>query len=147
MRRVERTFGLLLALVFARSSTAHVASPYAFLDAISGYQMLDRSSAVIVAAFVPFLQMALAVTLVFHWWPATSYALATFCFLIFLSVQAIAVYRGLDISCGCFGTAASVRVGRSTMIFTAICAVVSMFGWIIHWWQSRKPKCGPIGQR
>jgi hypothetical protein len=140
-RHVERVAGWLTSIVLGRSALAHLAQPYAFLDAIGGYRIVPADLEVVVAAALPALQLTLAVALALGWWTGSAHGLAALCFLAFAAAQTSAILRGLEISCGCFGAAASVQVSGRTLGFALACAAVSLCGWIADRIGSKEASC------
>jgi prepilin-type N-terminal cleavage/methylation domain-containing protein/prepilin-type processing-associated H-X9-DG protein len=81
------------------------------LGSVLDYDLIPASVAVAVAATLPFAQLVLGVALLFI--PAyrrAAFAASLVLFLGFLAVQVSAYARGLDISCGCFGSGGA-RIG------------------------------------
>lgn len=128
---VERLCGVVAAAILVQSSFAHLANPYAFLDTVFSYRLVPEWAGPWVAAVVPFLQLVLAVCLVARWWPRTAYAGAVLLFLTFAAVQAVTLARGLDISCGCFGSLGGSTISWRTLALAGSCALACALGLIL----------------
>ncbi len=132
---MRRLFALLTGLgvivLFVESSAAHLANPYAFLSAVYSYKMVSPTVGLFIAAVLPFFQAVIAACLLFRVFPPAAYAAAGLLFLVFGSAQASVLYRGLNISCGCFGVAENNPVtgySLTTSIgFAAACLASSFF--------------------
>jgi len=84
----------------------------AFATAVQNYQLtpplhltssLTISSAILIAVYLPWLELAAGVALIFRKLQAGALALMAGMTLMFLVAIGSAWARGLDISCGCFG--------------------------------------------
>jgi uncharacterized membrane protein YphA (DoxX/SURF4 family) len=93
---------LLLGSIFLFSGLAKMRAPYEFLAAIYEYQLTGPFLSLLIAIVLPWLEVLVAICL----WAKILYrgAMITAAILltIFAMVLAIAIYRQLDISCGCF---------------------------------------------
>jgi len=100
-----------LAVALIVSASGHVFNSYQFLSGVLDYQLLPDGVAIALAAVLPYVQLAAGVALLAV--PSCRRAALLVCallFLGFLTAQASAFHRGLDISCGCFG-ASEDRIG------------------------------------
>lgn len=125
---VTRLLGMLIGAILARSAFAHLSNPYAFLDAVVAYQLIQGVPSIIAAILLPCLQLTLAFALIVGWWIREAFALTLLLFVGFMGVQISAIARGLDVTCGCFGTAASVKVGWQTFGLCSACAITAAVG-------------------
>jgi hypothetical protein len=66
-----------------------------------------------------------------RWRLRSAYSFLAFLFVVFIAVQSSAVYRGLHISCGCFGAGESLPVGPWTIAFSGFCSVASTVGFFV----------------
>ncbi len=127
----ERGAGLALAVVLLRSAAVHAGNPYYFLSSVYSYQIIGTEAGVYAAATLPAVQIALAVCLFFRWWARGAYVASAVLFAGFTVVQASALNRGLDISCGCFGAADSLPVSSGTLALAATCSTVAVVGFLL----------------
>jgi len=126
---IERASALVLALLLLRSSFAHLGNPYYFLSTVYSYQLVGIRVGQWVSLVLPFLQLTTAIALLLRWWITEAFVLAAIQFLTFSIIQAVTIYRGLDISCGCFGASNSLKVGWSTFAISTTALGVAMLGW------------------
>ena len=104
--------GLLLV-----SASAHVFNGYQLYASVLDYRLLPASVATMVAAVLPFAQLAVGVSILFvPIYRRAALLLAAVLFSAFLFAQTSAYERGLDISCGCFGGDGSQIGWRSIAI-------------------------------
>lgn len=123
--------GVGLAAVLMRSAFAHVGNPYQFMSAVYAYQLLPPVLVPWLAAILPFLQLTVAVGLLFRWWPRENYLVAAGLFAAFTAGQAWAVWKGLQIPCGCFGTTDGLTIGRPTLALAALFLCVALLGFAL----------------
>jgi hypothetical protein len=110
--------GLLLV-----SACAHLKNSYFFLGTVYSYQIVQPSLGIVIAAFLPFLQIVLALCLLSNAFMAPVVLLSSLLFSLFIAVQLYAVHARLDITCGCFGVDSAKRVGLESLL-------VAGSGWI-----------------
>lgn len=120
----------ITAFAFARSAFVHIANPYQFLRSIDGYRLLPMTITPYLAYTIPVLQMFLSLGLMFG--ELKRYAIASASLLLLFSVaQGSAIFRGIDLSCGCFSSSGGDRIGLATLSvplglgLTLLTAVVS----------------------
>ena len=96
------------------SGLAKLRAPYEFLASVYGYELTGPLLSLVIATVLPWLEVLVAVCL----WGKFLYrgALATAIGLggLFCTVVGIALYRQLDISCGCF--IAEDKIGYATLL-------------------------------
>lgn len=93
--------------VFLASFFSKVLKPYQFLEQVYGYEMVGERWGVLTAFFIPWLEMMLAFFLLAGIALEGAFFLSALLMLLFSLVQSFALYRGLDISCGCFSATES----------------------------------------
>ena len=93
---------LTLASVLLCSGLAKLRAPYEFLGSIYGYELTGPLLSLVIATVLPWLEVIVAICL----WGKLLYRgaliVAVMLTFMFSSVLGIALYRQLDISCGCF---------------------------------------------
>jgi hypothetical protein len=122
---------LYVVIALGYSALIHIDNSHLFLDTILKYKLLPITLAVFCAGYLPFLQLTLAIGLVLN--PGSRrwcFAMCILLFLAFLGMQLQAYFRNLDISCGCFGTSATAKIGWQSLSLPAIGIVCSLMGFI-----------------
>jgi hypothetical protein len=90
-------------LTFCVSAFFHFGNPVLFLKSLIQYEIGLGSFAPIVATVLPPVLLVTGVWLIFGIWPIVCEPVAVFILSCFVIVQCWAYFRGLQISCGCFG--------------------------------------------
>jgi hypothetical protein len=121
--RLSSLVAVPLAILLLVSSYAHLDNGFHFLDTVYSYKLAGLWGGILIAVLIPALEFTLGLALLFA--PGMRRTAFGWCFLLFASfvgVQSITLVRGLDISCGCFGSAsgpigpASISIAVSGLI-------------------------------
>jgi hypothetical protein len=117
---------LLVGGIFIWSGSAHLANPYYFLSTVYQYELTSAPIGAFVAAYLPFLELLLAVCLLSNCCQRPTWVVTSFLLLSFVAVQGSALARGLQISCGCFGPEINRPVDVTSLSTTATLAAVAI---------------------
>lgn len=122
---------LIVGGIFVWSGAAHLSNPYYFLSTVYQYELTSAPVGAVIASFLPFLELVLAVCLLGSLCSRPAWLVTSLLLLCFVGVQASALVRGLQISCGCFGPEINRPVDATSLSFTAALAVLSIIAAII----------------
>lgn len=109
-RRQIKTIGLtvarvVIAGVFLYAGAVKALDPAGFVSDINGYRLLPYRMAVITAVYLPWLEIVCGVLLLGRRFCYHGALVVLSCLLSgFTIALASAWFRGLDVTCGCFGT-------------------------------------------
>ena len=95
---------LVIAGVFLQAALPKIQDPVAFATSVAAFRVIGPELSGWVALFLPWLELVLGIGIVLPAIRRTSAALIGLLLLVFISLHASAWARGLDISCGCFGS-------------------------------------------
>ena len=101
------SMALLLAAVFGYAGAQKLRDPGAFATDIANFQLVPSGPSALLAVYLPWLELLVAAGLLLPRWRGASAMLSCLLLAVFTFAVAAAMVRGLDISCGCFGHAAS----------------------------------------
>ena len=96
---------LILATIFFYAAIEKIAAPAEFAVAIYNYQLLPDLAINVLAVILPWLEIIIAMCFVAGLWVRGAALISSALFLTFATALTISLARGLDISCGCFGSA------------------------------------------
>ena len=96
---------LILAIIFFYAGIGKITDPGEFAVAIYNYQLLPDFFVNALAVILPWLEIVIATCLVTGLYVRGAALISSALFLTFATALTISLVRGLDISCGCFGTA------------------------------------------
>jgi len=129
---VSTILAVVCGLVLVRSAMFHLGNPFGFLATVYSYELLPRTMGVLVAACLPTAQLVLGLLLVlFPEHRKTCLKISGFLFLTLAVVQVVTLYRGLNISCGCFGPSIEENpIGANSIGLACLFGVVAL---IANW--------------
>jgi uncharacterized membrane protein YphA (DoxX/SURF4 family) len=102
---------LFLGFVFVFAAITKISDAEGFSQAIYNYKLLPLAFINFLAIILPWIELCAGVLLIFGVSVRENSAIFFSLLLIFIIAIAISLFRGLDISCGCFGTTGGQRVG------------------------------------
>ena len=101
----------VLGFIFTYAAIEKIAQPEEFARVIMNYRLLPLPSVNIVAIILPWIELLAGLGLIAGISIRSNAMLILFMLGIFSIAIVLALFRGLDISCGCFGTASAAKVG------------------------------------
>lgn len=93
---------LILGTVFVVSSWSKLRYPRIFAEALLAYQVLPDNLVTVVAVVLPWLELLAGLAVLLGYRSRGSSLILGGLSLLFAIVLSSAVWKGLDISCGCF---------------------------------------------
>ena len=92
-----------LGILLLYSGLLKLRHPQQFLSSVYSYQLVGREAGKAIAIAVPFLELTIGGCLICGIYVGGALIGSFLLGVLFSSATASALYRGLDISCGCFG--------------------------------------------
>ena len=121
---------IALGAVFIVASIDKLRHPQAFAAAIANYRLLPYTVINTTAIVLPWLEVITGTVLVLGVWIRASTMIVWGLLFVFSVAISQALFRGLDISCGCFSTnPRAARMSWWTLIWDLI-----WFGWGVLIW-------------
>jgi len=111
-RLPRRVLAFMFGAVFCFSGFVKARDPQLFLVAIRGFRLLPDPFAAWLALGLPWLEILCGVAVMSGFLRNGALLLLNVCLAVFLAAIAIAWSRGLDVECGCFGSA--MKTGMKT---------------------------------
>jgi len=107
MKKKTRHYFLLtlrvgLGLVFIYAGILKIRDPVAFAGSVAAYKLLPYSLNYLVAATLPWVELACGLFLIVGYKVRASAAIIAAMNILFIVLLASTIMRGLDIDCGCF---------------------------------------------
>jgi hypothetical protein len=94
------------------SGAAKAVHPHMFLSAVYSYQLLSRGEGLAVAVLLPWLEVATGLALLTGRMLAGALAVAASLFAVFSIAVGSALWRKMEINCGCFGNISHDLISR-----------------------------------
>ena len=100
----------VVAAAFALAGGLKLADPSRFAADIGNYRLVSASVAAAASVYLPWLEIALALALLAPRWRCPARAISALLLLGFCVALASAAWRGINLNCGCFGSATATGV-------------------------------------
>lgn len=107
---------IFIGLIFVLSGIEKIAEPAGFSDAIANYKLMPNFIINFFAISIPWIELVCGILLIFNKNIKENAFIYISLMSIFTIMVLIAVLRGLDIDCGCFGTQNVQAVGITKII-------------------------------
>lgn len=121
----------MLAGVLGVSSIMKIAAPTSFRGSLSSYHMFGSAQQQFLVVVVPAVEAATALALLVPTTRTLGSALAAVILILFTAVLVTARWRGLRVSCGCFGAGRSVPVSLFALARNAFLLAAALAGFFV----------------
>jgi uncharacterized membrane protein YphA (DoxX/SURF4 family) len=102
---------IAIGLVMIAAALGKIGDPAAFATQIHRYRLIPVGTENLLAIVLPWVELIAGLALVLGVRARSAAWLSSAMMVVFTLAVGLAVARGLDIECGCFGTADATRVG------------------------------------
>lgn len=120
-----------LGCIFIASSLSKIRQPYDFLGSIYGFELVGPKMGILVAMVLPWLELFVGICLVGGVLLGGALLVSIAMGAMFTFVVGSAIYRGLDISCGCFNPADTSAIGYSTLIRAVVILFAAIAAYLL----------------
>ena len=122
---VWRIADVIVGGVFIYAGAIKVLDPVQFANDIDNYKILPWTIGVGLAFYLPWLEIFCGLALILHRLYLGGLSILTALIAVFLGATIAAKFRGLDITCGCFGHASqhwnfSVHLALDLLLLAAL---------------------------
>jgi uncharacterized membrane protein YphA (DoxX/SURF4 family) len=131
-----RAAQIALGILFGWAALAKLADLSAFALQVHNFRLLPPSLENLFAIVLPWVELVASLALVLRIRPRAGAWVAGLLLAVFTVGVALAMARGLDFECGCFGKASATRVGWGKLAQNA-----GML--FLAWMATRKPEGAP----
>lgn len=107
---------LVLGMVFVVAAIPKLANPGSFATAIEAYELVPYAAVNIIAITIPWVELICGIFLIGGVYLRPGACLLGILLSVFIVAITAAVFRGLNINCGCFGEAGGETVGWNKVI-------------------------------
>ncbi len=115
-RRLVRAAQIAIGVIFAVASLSKIGDLPAFATQVHNFRLAPVWSENLVAMTLPWIELVAALALVLGMRARAGALVVTVLMAGFTAGVVIAMARGLDFECGCFGTADHTRVGSLKLV-------------------------------
>jgi uncharacterized membrane protein YphA (DoxX/SURF4 family) len=128
-RRVASLLRIGLGVLFLAAAVPKLQDPAGFAKAIENYRMLPVGAERALAVVLPAVELVVGVLLVAGAIDAGASLLALVLLVVFTGAVGVALARGLDFTCGCFGTGDGTRAGTGKVLENLALIAVALAVW------------------
>jgi len=104
---VRRVLALGIGVLFIYAGATKIVDPVQFAADIANYQILAWPLAIRLAFYLPWLELVCGLALVFNRLLPGALILTLGLTAVFIGATILAKARGIDVTCGCFGSASN----------------------------------------
>ena len=126
---ILRILAILIGAVFVYAGFLKARDPLHFANDINNYQIVPWSIGVRLAFYLPWLEIFCGLALIFHWLFRGAVLVTGVLVVVFIAATASARARGIDVACGCFGSASTnlTLTWHLVLNFTLLAALVVLW--------------------
>ena len=117
-------FRWILGLIFIYASIHKIADPIAFSEVIYNYRILPDILVNFLAIWLPWLELFAGLSLIIGIWIKGGALIISILSMAFAIVVGTALFRGLDISCGCFYAYDTEEIIEWTYMAQDLCLLI-----------------------
>ena len=114
-----RTCQILIGLLFAVAALAKLGDLHAFAQQVHNFRLVPGVLENFVAMTLPWVELVAALALLSGFRARSAGVVVALLMTVFSLGVLLAMVRGLDIECGCFGTGDATRVGVAKVLQNA----------------------------
>ena len=107
---------VVVGLVMLAAALGKIADPGSFASQIHHFRLLPEGGENLLAILLPWVELVAGLALVLGVRARSAAWLSTGMMVVFTLAVGLAVARGLDIECGCFGTSDATKVGGTKLV-------------------------------
>ncbi len=125
---------IAVGLVFVIASIDKLDHPDRFTEIIMDYQIVPWSTALIMAIWLPWLELIVGTILILGVWVRASALLLAGLTALFVLALSSALIRGIDLACGCFSVSELTQARTwSSLWQESILLLGCIWLWVGHW--------------
>jgi thiol:disulfide interchange protein DsbC len=125
---------ILIGVVFIYTGMIHIADPTGFAEAVAAYRILPAWSVNAFALILPWVELLAGLAITTGVGLEGGALAAIGMFAVFLIALALSLYRGLDISCGCYSTSAEAdKISWLYLVRDLALLLVAVFIFLHPW--------------
>ena len=114
-RQVILTCRIIMGVLFVFAAMSKIGDVGTFSQQIHNFKMVPIWSENLFAMTLPWVEMFAGLSLLLGIRPRSGGMIVTALMAVFVAAVVVALFLGLDIDCGCFGTAQATEVGLAKL--------------------------------
>lgn len=117
----------VFAVIFIFAGMEKISDPASFSQTIENYKLFPEFALNFIAIYLPWLEVISGILLVWSKHETENLLILNSLLVLFTIIIIISVLRGLNIECGCFGTAMGIKVGIAKIIENLVLILVGVY--------------------
>jgi uncharacterized membrane protein YphA (DoxX/SURF4 family) len=130
-----------LGCMFLYGSLPKIRQPYDFLSSVYNYELVGPKLGLLTAMALPWVELLVGICLIGGIFVSGALLVSIGMGAMFSFVIGSALYRGLNISCGCFSASSIEQIGYTTLIRACVIMLLSIAAYISV--VTLRPQSGP----
>jgi uncharacterized membrane protein YphA (DoxX/SURF4 family) len=122
------TCRIVMGAVFVYAAMSKIGDVATFSQQIHNYRMVPIWSENLIAMTLPWIEMFAGLSMLLGIRPRGGSTIVTLLMAVFVVAVIVALFTGLDIDCGCFGTAGATRVGLAKLAENLVMLILAFIG-------------------
>ena len=127
-RGVVRTAQVVLGVLLGWAALAKLGDIPGLARDVHNFRLLPAASEHLLAIVLPWVELTAALALVLGIRARAGAVVAASLLVVLTTAVAIAMARGLDFECGCFGSAGATRVGAAKLLENVAILMLALVG-------------------
>jgi uncharacterized membrane protein YphA (DoxX/SURF4 family) len=119
---------IVIGALFIYAALAKIGAAQPFALQIENYDILPVGYENLAAIVLPWIELVAGLTLVFGVWARSAAWVAVALMGVFTLAVGVAMARGLNVECGCFGSGDATRVGLPKLIENLVMTGLALVG-------------------
>jgi putative oxidoreductase len=119
---------IVIGLVFLAAALPKIGDPESFALSVHHFRIVPLALENLVAIALPWIELVAGLALVLGIQARAGGAIVTVLMAVFTVAVAVALARGLDFECGCFGTGDGTRVGATKLLENTTLLLLASIG-------------------
>jgi uncharacterized membrane protein YphA (DoxX/SURF4 family) len=121
---------LVLGCMFLYSSLPKIRQPYDFLSSVYNYELVGPKLGLLVAMVLPWTELFVGICLIGGIFISGALLVSIAMGAMFSFAIGSALYRRLNISCGCFSASSAEQIGYMTLIRALVIMLISAVAYL-----------------
>lgn len=127
-RGVVRAAQVVLGVLLGWAALAKLGDIPGLARDVHNFRLLPLASEHLLAIVLPWIELTAALSLVLGIRPRAGAVVAASLMIVLTTAVAIAMARGLNFECGCFGSAGATRVGAAKLLENVALLAIALVG-------------------
>jgi uncharacterized membrane protein YphA (DoxX/SURF4 family) len=117
---------VVIGFIFLYAGMEKIVDAGGFASAVNNYKLLPFFTVNIFALILPWIEVVSGLLLILGIKSKENAFILTLLLSVFVAVIAISLLRGLNIDCGCFGTASGTKIGVQKLLENALLILLGL---------------------